>query len=66
MKYVSAQYVESPIPGGQSNIKAIGDDGNEYWIPSIDTDVPPWPEFIAEGGTVEEAEPVAPPVQPEE
>ena len=55
MKYVSAEYVPSTMEGDPPMIKAIGDDGIEYWIPSIDTDVPPWPEFLAEGGTVKDA-----------
>jgi len=56
MQYVSAQWVKNPT-GGQDTIKAIGDDGNEYWIPSADTDVPPWPEYLAEGGTITPAGP---------
>jgi hypothetical protein len=55
MKYVSAQWVENPTPGGQPVIKAIGDDGNEYWVPAWDTDVPPWPDFIKEGGHIDAA-----------
>jgi hypothetical protein len=46
MQYVSAEYVPSPMEGQPPMIKAIGDDGVEYWIPSADTDVPPWPEFL--------------------
>ena len=42
--YVSAEWIEDPA--GTRSIKAIGDDGQEYWIPSVDTDVPPWPEFL--------------------
>jgi len=53
MKYVSAQRVGS----GLSTIKAIGDDGNEYWIPSEDSDVLPWPEYLAEGGVITPADP---------
>lgn len=45
MKYISAEYVANPL-GGPPSIKAIGDDGQEYWIPDIHTDVPPFPEFL--------------------
>lgn len=53
-KYVSAEWVEPTMPGMPRTIKAIGDDGNEYWLPGDDPlvyDVPPWPEFTktAEG-----------------
>jgi hypothetical protein len=43
MQYISAEWVE--VAGGRS-IKAIGDDGNEYWVSAIDSDVPPWPAFL--------------------
>jgi hypothetical protein len=47
-KYVSAEWVEPTFEGGTRSIKAIGDDGLEYWLPG-DTpetyDVPPWPDF---------------------
>jgi len=33
MEYVSAEWVVFP-PTGERVIKAIGDDGVEYWIPS--------------------------------
>jgi hypothetical protein len=59
MKYVSAEWVDNPM--GSPNIKAVGDDGKEYWIPSVDTDVPPWPEFLAEGNVVADPAGVAPP-----
>lgn len=58
MKYVSAQWVEPPT-GGQKSIRAIGDDGNEYFIPNEDSDVPPWPEYLIEGGTIAPADPNA-------
>ena len=45
MIYVSAEWVEDPSMGTRV-IKAIGDDGSEWFVPSIDTDVPPWPEFL--------------------
>lgn len=47
MEYVSAEWVE--IEGGQRSIKAIGDDGVEYWLPGDNPetyDVPPWPDFV--------------------
>jgi hypothetical protein len=67
MQYVSAEWVASPMPGGQPMIKAIGDDGVEYWIPSADTDVPPWPEFLttAKGKEFMTKEPPGDPGQPE-
>lgn len=63
MKYVSAEYIPPAYEGAPGTIKAVGDDGQEYFIPSMDCDVPPWPDFLAEGGTVVGY--VAPPVQPE-
>lgn len=55
-KFVSAQWQTPMSPGQEPNIKAVGDDGLEYFIPSASTDVPPWPQFLAEGGVIEEAE----------
>ena len=52
MKYVSAEYIPPLEEGMPGMIKAIGDDGVEYWIPAMDCDVPPWPDFLAEGGEV--------------
>ena len=52
MKYVSAEWIPPAYEGGTGTIKAIGDDGIEYFIPSMDCDVPPWPDYLAEGGTV--------------
>jgi hypothetical protein len=57
-KYVSAQWQATAIPGDTPSIKAIGDDGLEYFIPSESTDVPPWPQFLAEGGTIDPPEPL--------
>ena len=54
-KYVSAQWT-TPLPGGDPQIKAIGDDGLEYFIPSPETDVPPWPQFLADGGEIKAAD----------
>lgn len=48
-RYVSAEWVEPTFPGEPRMIKAIGDDGLEYWLPGDDPvvyDVPPWPEFV--------------------
>ena len=59
MEYVSAEWVES-LPGQPPIIKAIGDDGVEYWVPSEDSDVPPWPQFIANGGIIAPAPPPPP------
>ena len=56
MKYVSAQWVNTG--GGQRAIRAIGDDGVAYWVPNEDSDVPPWPEYLIGGGTVQPADPV--------
>lgn len=53
MEYVSAEYVPPAFEGMNGSIKAIGDDGKEYWIPSMDCDVPPWPDYLARGGKVE-------------
>lgn len=61
MKYVSAHWVTSAT-GAAPTIKATGDDGVEYFIPSEDSDVPPWPEYLAEGGTIDpDPAPPAPP-----
>ncbi len=49
MEYVSAEWIEPAEPGGVRMIKAIGDDGVEYWLPGdtpLRYDVPPWPEFV--------------------
>lgn len=43
--YVSAEWVN--FDDGIRVIKAIGDDGKEYWVPELMSDVPPWPEFLA-------------------
>lgn len=52
-KFVSAEWLPPSLPGFPQMIKAIGDDGNEYFIPSMDSDVPPWPQYLADGGIVE-------------
>lgn len=51
MKYVEAEWIPNEEFGG-GIIKATGDDGIIYWVPSMETDVPPFPEFLAEGGVV--------------
>lgn len=48
-KFVSAEWVTDPVMNTTS-IKAIGDDDSVWWIGSVDSDVPPWPEFIEEHG----------------
>ena len=55
-KYVSAEWIEPTFEGGTRSIKAIGDDGLEYWLPGDAPeayDVPPWPDFTKseEGAT---------------
>lgn len=60
MKYISAQWVKSEVPGMPDIIKAIGDDDMEYWVPAWNTDVPPWPEYIMGGGSIQPAEEVEP------
>ncbi|MBZ9600770.1 hypothetical protein [Phyllobacterium chamaecytisi] len=58
MKFVSAQYV------GVDKIKAVDEQGVEYFIPA-QSDVSPWPEYIASGGAVDPyiaPEPVIPDV----
>lgn len=49
MEYVSAEWAVDPF-GGTRVIKATGDDGNVYWVQAADSDVPPWPEFLAKNG----------------
>ncbi len=44
MEYVSAELVENGM--GDQLIKATGDDGSIWWIPSLLCDVPPWPDFL--------------------
>lgn len=48
-KYVSAEWVHDEIMDTY-NIKAIGDDDSVWWIGALDSDVPPWPDFIKEKG----------------
>jgi len=51
MQYVSAEWVHDETTDTWM-IMATGDDGQTYWVPSLDTDVPPWPEFLDKGGEV--------------
>lgn len=48
-KYVSAEWVND-VEFGTYTIRAIGDDGTVWFVPSLDSDVSPWPEFIEENG----------------
>lgn len=70
-KFVSAQWQAGMFPGQLGVIKAIGDDDQEYFVPSWNTDVPPWPDFIINGGHIDpveetpEPEPETPPEEPE-
>lgn len=65
-KYVSAVWVEPAQPGDPYTIMATGDDGVEYFIFSPDTDVPPWPEYLAEGGVIDGTGPPEPAQQPKQ
>ena len=49
MEYVSAEWIVNDITGGRL-IRAVGDDGQEYFVPEADTDVPPWPDFLVKHG----------------
>jgi hypothetical protein len=51
-KFVSAKWNTAAFAGEQPTISAIGDDGLSYTIPSADSDVPPWPQYLADGGTI--------------
>jgi hypothetical protein len=50
MQYVSAEWVDDGL-GGRI-IKATGDDGVTYWVSDPDSDVPPWPQYLAGGGQI--------------
>jgi hypothetical protein len=50
MKFVSAEWITDPITGEHATIRATGDDGSIWYVPSAGSDVPPWPEFIEEYG----------------
>lgn len=67
MKYVAARKAEMKHPTtGETitNIVATDEQGVEYWISDIGSDVPPWPEFLASGGTIDAATPAVDPVPP--
>lgn len=51
MKYVDAEWVYDEITGGYT-IRATGDDGSISFVGALDSDVPPWPEYLAGGGEV--------------
>lgn len=54
-KFVSARWTPWTFGDPDPTIIAIGDDGLEYTIPSMNSDVPPWPQYLADGGTVDPA-----------
>ncbi len=47
-EYVSAEWFDAPT--GDRVIKATDAEGNVYWIPEADSDVPPWPDFMKKQG----------------
>lgn len=51
-KYISAKWNAPAFAGEQPTITAIGDDGLSYLIPSVESDVSPWPEYLADGGQI--------------
>lgn len=51
MRYVSAEWHHDEMMDSYT-IWATGDDGETYFVPSADSTVPPWPEYLAEGGTI--------------
>jgi len=55
MKFVEAEWVE--VEFGDRVIKATGDDGSIWYVQSVDSDVPPWPEFLEEYGAAAIKEP---------
>ncbi len=56
MKFVSAKYFKD-LFGGPDFIRATGDDGQIYTIAGIDSDVPPWPEYLADGSVIDPPDP---------
>jgi hypothetical protein len=48
-KFVEAEWVVDELTG-ERTIKATGDDGSIWWVPAVNSDVPPWPEFLEEYG----------------
>lgn len=60
MQYVSAEWVvvSEAVPP-YAIIKAVADNGSVWWVSSIDSDVPPWPQFLeTEAGRTFSALPV--------
>lgn len=51
MKIVSAEWVHEPDFNSWT-IKATLENGDVFWIPSANSDVPPWPEYLEAGGTI--------------
>jgi hypothetical protein len=51
MQYVNAEWLRDEITGTYT-IKATGDDGSVWYVPTLDCDVPPWPDFLKEGGKI--------------
>lgn len=51
MQYVAAEWHHDEV-FDEYTIKATGDDGSTWWVPSLACDVPPWPQYLAEGGTI--------------
>lgn len=58
-KYVSAEWIHDEVFNTYT-IKATGDNGEIYWLGSDKSDVPPWPEYLTEGGTISGTPPPAP------
>jgi len=50
LRYVSARR------GYDSQIIATGDDGKEYFIPFEASDVFPWPQFLSDGGVIDNSD----------
>lgn len=46
--YVSAEWGPVDPLTGARNIQAVGNDDSIWWIPGLDCDVPPWPDYLAE------------------
>ena len=44
-KYISAEWVVDELISERS-IRAVTDDGRVDFVAGIDSDVPPWPEFL--------------------
>ena len=59
-KYVSAEWVHDEIMDTYT-IRAVGDDDSVWFIPALDCDVPPWPDYLKDGGEVTGTGPPPPP-----